>query len=261
MSSEVKWNNHQSQQFQIEQGVRQGGVLSTHLYKLYVNDLPLELEQRQLGLSIGLEYCGSPLCADDIVLMSTDQFEIQAMLDISYKYSCQHRYNIHPQKSTLVKTERNKKVSKQQNEAIRLGDVPIQKDEQTVHLGIKRADKNEIKINIQDRLTTARRTLYSLIPVGLSRKEGLNPITCFKIYQAYVLPRLLYGLEILPLNLTQLSELNQFHIRTLKCFQNLPVRTATCAVLSLVGALPLEAELHKRQLRLLYAIIASNHTR
>ena len=56
-----------SKNFNIKQGVVQGGVLSTHLYKSYINDLPLELENRGLGLTIGLEYCGSPLCADDIV--------------------------------------------------------------------------------------------------------------------------------------------------------------------------------------------------
>ncbi|CAC5411950.1 unnamed protein product [Mytilus coruscus] len=90
MSSKIKWNNYISKQCPIHQGVRQGGVLSTHLYKLYINDLPEELERRGLGLNIGLEYCGSPLCADDIVLMTTDETKIQAMLDIAYKYSCQH---------------------------------------------------------------------------------------------------------------------------------------------------------------------------
>jgi hypothetical protein len=59
-----------------------------------INDLPLELEKRELGLTIGLGYCGSPLCADDIVLMFTDVEEIQTMLDIAYKYSYQHRYNM-----------------------------------------------------------------------------------------------------------------------------------------------------------------------
>ena len=94
MSSQVKWNGHTSKHCNIKQGVRQGGVLSTHLYKLYINDLPPELEKRGLGLTIGLEYCGSPLCADDIVLTSTDDEEIQTMLDIAYKYSCQHRFSL-----------------------------------------------------------------------------------------------------------------------------------------------------------------------
>ncbi|CAC5418281.1 unnamed protein product [Mytilus coruscus] len=46
MSSKIKWNNYTSKQFPIHQGVRQGGVLSTHLYKPYINDLPEELERR-----------------------------------------------------------------------------------------------------------------------------------------------------------------------------------------------------------------------
>ncbi|CAC5392099.1 unnamed protein product [Mytilus coruscus] len=188
---------------------------------LYINELPEELERRGLGLNIGLEYCGSPLCADDIVLLTTDETEIQAMLNIAYKFSCQHRYNIHPEKSTLIKTERIK-TCKQQH-PITLGEKPIKEDQQTTHLGIIRASKNETKLNIQEHISVARRTLYTLIPVGLNGQEGLNPITAYKIYQAYVLPRLLYGLEVLSLNATQMSDLKQFHLKTLRCFQSLPI--------------------------------------
>ncbi|CAC5363410.1 unnamed protein product [Mytilus coruscus] len=258
MSSTIKWNSHLSKQFSINQRVRQGGVLSTHLYKLYINELPEELERRWLGLNTGLEYCGSPLCADDIVLMTTDETEIQAMLNIAYKFSCQHRYNIHPGKSTLIKTERIK-TSKQQH-PITLGEKPIKEDQQTTHLGIIRASKNETKLNIQEHVSVARRTLYTLIPVGLNGQEGLNPITAYKIYQAYVLPRLLYGLEV-SLNATQMSDLKQFHLKTLRCFQSLPIRTSSAAVYMLLGAFPIEAELHKIQLSLLYSILASENTK
>ena len=139
--------------------------------------------------------------------MSTDDEEIQTMLDIAYKYSCQHRYNIHPQKSALIKTERDK--MKNLTEQVKLGEKPLQTVNQTVHLGIIRADKNETnRLNIQEHVIIARNTLYSLIPVGLN---GLNPVTAYTIYQAYVLPRLLYGLEVLPLNVSQITELKQFH--------------------------------------------------
>ena len=48
MSSQVKWNGYTSKYFNIKQGVRQGGVLSTRLYKSYINDLPLELEKKRI---------------------------------------------------------------------------------------------------------------------------------------------------------------------------------------------------------------------
>ena len=52
-----------------------------------------------------------------------------------------------------------------------------------------------------------------------------------------------------------------YHISNLRRFQTLPVTTATCAVYLplLIGALPLEAELHKRHLSLLYNILISKN--
>ena len=35
----IKWDGQQSQEFDIEHGVRQGGILSTDLYKVYGNNL------------------------------------------------------------------------------------------------------------------------------------------------------------------------------------------------------------------------------
>ena len=107
--------------------------------------------------------------------MSTDDEDMQTMIDIAYKYSCQHRYNIHPQKSALIKTERNKMNNL--TEPVKLGEKPLQTVNQTVQLGIIRADKNETnRLNIQEHIIIARKTLYSLIPVGLNGKNGLNPV-------------------------------------------------------------------------------------
>ena len=61
------------------------------------------------------------------------------------------------------------------------------------------------------------------------------------------------------LTVTQLNILSKFHIGNLRRFQSLPTRTATSAVYLLLGALPIEAELHKRQLSLLYNLITSTN--
>ena len=42
LSSKVKLEGGYSDSFTIIQGVRQGGILSTHLYNLYINDILLE---------------------------------------------------------------------------------------------------------------------------------------------------------------------------------------------------------------------------
>ena len=124
----------------------------------------------------------------------------------------------------------------------------------TTHLEILRSESNENIINIEERLKLARRTLYALISTGVYGSNCLNPCVSYKIYQCYVVPRLLFGLEVLPFNQSQLNLLSKFHVDTLKRIQSLPTRTATCAVHLLLGALPIEAEIHKRQLSMLYNI-------
>jgi hypothetical protein len=42
--SSAKWADQRSEPFEVNQGVRQGGILSTDLYKLYINPLLTRLE-------------------------------------------------------------------------------------------------------------------------------------------------------------------------------------------------------------------------
>jgi hypothetical protein len=69
--SKVKWKGNTSNSFQIHQGVRQGGILSPFLYKLYVNNLLEDLKTHSLGFKIGTTYVGCPTYADDKAFMSS----------------------------------------------------------------------------------------------------------------------------------------------------------------------------------------------
>ena len=62
-------------------------------------------------------------------------------------------------------------------------------------------------INNSDRISLARNTLYALIKAGVYGNNGLNRNLLYKIYQAYVIPRLL-------LNYLNKSQLNQLHCTT-----------------------------------------------
>ena len=56
LTSKVKWAGGMSESFNIKQGVRQRGVLSTFLYKIYNNTFLKDLQKHNLGFSIG-NYC------------------------------------------------------------------------------------------------------------------------------------------------------------------------------------------------------------
>ena len=53
LTTKVKWLGSFSESFALKQGVRQGGVLSTPLYKIFDEDLILELEEKSLGFMLG----------------------------------------------------------------------------------------------------------------------------------------------------------------------------------------------------------------
>ena len=57
---------------------------------------------------------------------------------------------------------------------------------------------------------------------------------------------------------SQVEQFTRYHLRSLRNLQSLPQRTATSAVYMLLGALPIEAEIEKRQF-LLYGIIYSEN--
>lgn len=257
LSSTVKWQGETSLGFPINQGVRQGGILSTHLYKQYINELLNDLEKHNMGVSIGNTYAGCPTCADDIVLLSSNNREMQEMLDTVNDYAADHRFKIHPTKSnSIIKTAGRRKTDDlaEKEAKLKIGENNLDFKNETTHLGMTRSSADENKLNVEARITLARRTLYSLIKTGVHGTNGLNPRTSCKIFQTYVLPRLIYGLETLNLQNKDINLLTSFHLNTLKRLQSLPSRTATSAVYLLLGVLPCIAEIHKRQLSLLYSI-------
>ncbi len=262
LTSRIKWTGDLSEAFGISQGVRQGGILSTHLYKLYVNNLLLDLESYNLGKFIGSTYIGCPTCADDVLLIADSSSELQEMLSLAYTYSTESRYNIHPTKSAVVRRSVTKaQLSKESTTEFHLGQQIINTNELTQHLGMTRASHHENQHNIDERISLARRTLYKLMNTGVHGSNGINPKVGYKIYQVFVLPRLLHSLEVLPLNISQIKKLSDFHIGTLRKLQSLPQRTSSAAVYLLLGALPIEPELERRHLSLLYSILNSKNTK
>lgn len=142
-----------------------------------------------------------------------------------------------------------------------LGSKKVQVEPKLTHLGLLRAEKVESTLNIAERIGVARRTLYALIKIGVHGSNGLNPRISYRIYQVYVIARLLYSLDVISLTDTHIHQLQRFHISTLRRIQSLPDRTASSVVQLLLGALPIQAELHKRQLSLLHSIVRSGNER
>ena len=108
----------------------------------------------------------------------------------------------------------------------------------------------EVTVNIQK----ARRSMYSLMPAGLHGENGLDPQMVVHIFQAYLIPVLLYGLEVAVPSRANLDTLERFLRTSPKQILSLPTNTASSSVHILTGILPAEAMIHKRALALFGSI-------
>ena len=238
LTSRIKWAGGLSESYNICQGVRQGDILSTHLYKIFVEDLLLELEENSLGFQLGNIFIGTLTCADDVAFIENDKDNLQVMLNVIERYADQHHYQIHPTKTKIIEytnTQTN-------NHKWYLNERELESPNDATYLGITRTVKNECGKNVEERIKTARCTSYSLMGSGMHGTNGIDPCTSYQIYTAYVLPRLLYGLELLPLKRKHVDQLEKFHRQSIRYMQSLPQRTSVSAVYLLIGALPVEAE-------------------
>ena len=133
------------------------------------------------------------------------------------------------------------------------GDDRLTNTEQFPHMGIERRNKHNAHV-MEERAEVGRRTVYSLMPAGLHGENGLSPAVGRQLIIAYVLPRMLHGLEALVLAESHVKILEDYYRGMLRDIQALRDRTANEAVYLLIGLLPIEVELHIKALTLFGAI-------
>ena len=251
LNSRVKWDNVLSSSFEEKQGVRQGGVLSPTCYKMFINPLLRTYETHHLGCHIGTIYCGTPTVADDITLASFDQYELQTMLNIQGDYATSEKYQISESKSQILHIKEAVIDTKHT-----LNGTAIPSSASATHLGITRDNysKHNTGTVAQDRISTSRKALYAMMGSGLHGANGLNPQVSLHLIRVYVLPRLIYGLDVIRMTAKDTALLTAYHKKLLKQIQHLPDRASDAASYLLLGEAPLEAEIHKRTLTMFGAV-------
>ena len=140
----VKWDDIISRQFNVTNGVRQGGVLSPLLFSVYIDDLMNALESHGMGCCIGQKLCGAAGYADDIILLGPTSSGLRQMIDICEKYADLHDIIFNGIKSKVLVY--NKKVT-DPHFKVNGNDVP--NCETAVYLGTVLSTRNNFE-TVQD---------------------------------------------------------------------------------------------------------------
>ena len=78
----VKWGNCFSEFFKLTCGIRQGGVLSPHLFAVYIDSVIEKITASEFGCEINWAKVGILVYADDIILLAPSLHSLQSLLRI-----------------------------------------------------------------------------------------------------------------------------------------------------------------------------------
>ena len=183
--------------------------------------------------------------------LSDSKEELQTLVDEGDDYSTLERYLLQPVKSVVMPVPgRGKKPVDTGDFVWTINGKPMPIVQETTHMGIKRsAISNEAMV--EENIKKAWKMLFSLMGSGLHGYNGLDPETAVHIYQTYVLPALVYGLEVIIPEKKYMDMLERSNKKFLKHIVGVPDTTADPSFLMLTGTIPLEGVIHKRALSLL----------
>ena len=249
IKSIVKWEGEHSHPFNETQGIRQGGSSSADIYKASKNNLLTQLQHASTN-HIGHLSTGAFMVADDLLLASPNIHNMQASINIAQRDAAREQYNFNCDKTKYIK------INNKNSTSLTLNSKPLGLSTCEPHLGIHRNTNGNNEDTIQSRISAARRTVMSLLGAGLRGYYGTGPYAGALKYKTYVLPILIYGLEVLVLSTTEIKILEKYHRQNIRCLLHLPTSTAVEALHFLSGIPPIEGEIHIKALSTFRNIIA-----
>ena len=183
----IRWNNANSDFFNIEKGVRQGCILSPHLFNIYTEHTMRMSEIEGMGIAIGDRNLTNLRYADDTALLADNITSMKRIL---------HRVDTAGKKAGLELNAKKTKVMQLNNEkthSIRLNKTDLENVEDFKYLGSIKSHDGSCNKDIRTRLGMAKHRMTQLNKLWKNR--GIPLDLKVKILKVLVWPVCIYGCE------------------------------------------------------------------
>ena len=183
----VVWGKCLSTVFCIRSGVRQGGICSTWLFNVYINELILRLRKSGLGCRVCGVYAGCIFYADDIMLVSASVIKLQYMLNICNDFGDEVYLSFNAKKSCCIAVGKNFDCILQTEMVI--GRDKIEWVSECIYLGVRILSGKQFCNNVEE----CRRKFCGSVNAVIQYKNQLSEECIMNIIEKQCVPVLLYG--------------------------------------------------------------------
>ena len=184
-SASIRVNDHLTDWFSVDMGVRQGDSLSTTLFSLYLNDMAIGIKMLECGVKVDMVDVSILMYADDVVLLSDTETNLQIMLNYVSEWTVKWRLSVNYDKSKIMHV-RNKHTMLT-NCDVTLDNTVIEKVNSYKYLGVHLNENVDFSSSTHILAEAAGRALGGIIG---------DFATYSKLYETCVVPIADYGSNV-----------------------------------------------------------------
>ena len=189
----IRLNGFKTDWFNVDCGLKQGCSLSPILFNLYVNDLVTQISELGLGIDIDGEKVAVLLYADDLVILSETEDDLQAILDTLNIWCNTNCLFVNPEKSKIIHFRPRSRS--QTDKVFRIGNKVIEAGTQYIYLGLMLTEHLDYDMMAKNVALSANRAL-GLVISKFKAFGGLPFNTFTKLYDSIVIGTISYGAAI-----------------------------------------------------------------
>ena len=244
----VKMGTHITEFFNINQGVKQGCILSPLLFNIFMSDLPSQLEQEQCKpiYLTNNSKCGCLIWADDLLILSESEEGLQNMLNSLNTFALNNGLKANLDKTKVMIFNKNGRLI---HKKFTLGRVEIQVTREYKYLGFKLTPSGEINSGLHDLKDRALRAYMKMKKkLGLTFRKHL--LITLKLFDTLIKPILLYASDFWGiLKLPKNNPLETLYISFCKQLLGVQKQTTNIGVLLELGVVPLHLYAKKNAIK------------
>ena len=235
----VKVNGLNTVEFDVSSGLKQGCPLSPTLFNLFINDCVRRINDLHKGIrldDVNSTELSMLLYADDVVLLSDNEGNLQNMLDSLSEWCGTWNFRLNGAKSKVVHF-RNPSAPGTEH-VFTCGDVSLEVTDKYKYLRLWLTEHLDYLLMTREIANSAHRALAVLI--AKSKINGGMPFRIFsKLYNSLVMPIITYGAAVW--GFKEYSSINAVQNRASRFFLGLGKSTPNAALHGEIGwNLPLE---------------------